>query len=99
MRSRLSELLGKPVLLPPCNEVAEFYRQNTAKPASPLELSERITPITAVDELIDAMAFCLEHPDASVEIERVIDGVSRLYAPNREQLAAKMNRFLNALPL
>lgn len=94
VRSRLSALVGESLSTPPRDGIAAVYQQNTAKSASPLDRTERVTSITAIDELIDAMAFCLEHPDESVEIERLIDGVSRLYAPNREQLVTKMKPVL-----
>jgi len=37
-----------------------------------------IEPITTLDELIDRFAALLESPDSPVEVERVLDGVSRL---------------------
>jgi hypothetical protein len=43
-----------------------------------LDPEAKIAPIVELDELIDVFARVLEHPDASDDGERVLDGVSRL---------------------
>lgn len=43
-----------------------------------LDPDGRITPIHDVDELIDVFSHVLEEPDNPMEVERVLDGVSRL---------------------
>jgi hypothetical protein len=47
-------------------------------PASTLDPSRAIIPITTLDELLDRAAAVLEAPDDPNEIERVLDGICRL---------------------
>lgn len=45
-----------------------------------LDESRRVLPIADVDELVARLSYVLEHPGDVIEIERVLDGVSRFAA-------------------
>lgn len=54
-----------------------------------LDPDRRIKPIEDLDELIDAFAHVLEEADDPMEIERVLDGVSRLCDQRPEDFALR----------
>ena len=54
-----------------------------------LDRDRRIEPIRDLDELIDVFAHVVEEPDDPVEVERVLDGVSRLCDQRPDDFASR----------
>jgi hypothetical protein len=54
-----------------------------------LDPGRRIQPIEDLDELIEVFAHVLEEPDDPMEVERVLDGVSRLCTQRPDDFAAR----------
>ena len=54
-----------------------------------LDPDRRIKPIEELDDLIDAFAQVLEDPDNPTDVERVLDGVSRLCDQRPDDFAAR----------
>ena len=54
-----------------------------------LDPDRRIKPIEALDDLIDVFAHVLEEPDDPMEVERVLDGISRLCDQRPDDFAAR----------
>jgi hypothetical protein len=54
-----------------------------------LDPDRRIKPIEDLDELIDVFAHVLEAPDDPMDVERVLDGVSRLCDQRPDDFAAR----------
>ncbi len=49
----------------------------------------RLAPIETVDELVDVCSHVLENPQNATELERVLDGISRLCADRPDDFAAR----------
>lgn len=68
------------------DEAIEAFRQNRLPPALTFEMTEvpvltglaPIVPIATADELLDAVAHAVEEIDSADELERILDGISRL---------------------
>src|SRR6202035_4044581 len=54
-----------------------------------LDPDMRIKPIGELDDLIDVFAHVLEEPDDPMEVERVLDGISRLCDQRPDDFAAR----------
>lgn len=50
--------------------------------------ASRIEPISTLKDLIAKASYCLEHPEDAIEIERVLDGVSRISTPETDSFKA-----------
>jgi len=79
--TRIVSWLGE---IPSADAVAARLDQSPSSPAlqldnaNPTAEQRAIQPIEGLEELVAACASCLEHPDVPMEMERVVDGVSRL---------------------
>jgi hypothetical protein len=51
--------------------------------------AEAIEPIATVDELLDAVAHAVEEVDSADELERILDGISRLCGPRPDGFARR----------
>ncbi len=92
LRARLDKWLGgdlastKKAMSNPAKKVAPARR----KKVSAFDADRAIEPIENLDELIDRFAFVLENPGDPDEIERVLDGVSRLCGDRPADLDARV---------
>jgi hypothetical protein len=84
--TRLCELAGVPALVDICRRGGEDLPAVTFDPmAIPrLDPQRRIVPIDDLDTLLERFAAVLEDPSSPDEVERVLDGVSRLCGQQSE---------------
>jgi hypothetical protein len=84
--ARLCELAGVPALVDICGNGGEDIPALTLDPmAIPrLDPQRRIVPIDDLDTLLERFAAVLEDPSSPDEVERVLDGVSRLCGQQSE---------------
>lgn len=78
LRPRLSSWLGQAASVSRPPKVAAATTASSPPAATRTAPSRALGPVTTLDDLIDFAARVLETPDSPDDIERVLDGISRL---------------------